>query len=88
MKVTPEGVEAMVVTEIDNPLFIKRSAEYRAGVKDCLLTRFCGFRFGHAGFSGELHPAGTVQFDAYEAGHERGWAMYRAWQAEHQEVIL
>lgn len=88
MKLTPGQVEALVAVEIDNPAYTRRSPQYRLGVKECLLTRFCGVRFTGADRveSGGLKP-GTPEFDAYEAGYERGWVIYRAWCEQHPEVI-
>ena len=55
-----------------------RSAEYRLGMLDALRFRLNGFR------TTDRYEAGTAHFDAYFAGQERGFSLWRKLQDEPQ----
>jgi hypothetical protein len=67
------GAATAIAKMVDDELRIgdPRSPEYRLGMIDLLQRRYNGLPF-----TGRYRP-GTVQFDAYSSGVERGWALYR-----------
>jgi len=75
-------VEVFVSKELDVPGISKRSDVYRQGVRDCLLSRFFGVTFR----ADQRPPEGTVEFDAYFSGWERGWQIYEEYRSKHQEA--
>lgn len=50
----------------------KRSAVYRQGAVDVLLFKLKGRRIQAP------YRAGTVEFDAYFSGNDRGWSIWRS----------
>lgn len=57
----------------------KRSAVYRQGAVDVLLFKLEGRRIQAP------YRAGTVEFDAYFSGNDRGWAIWRRFNEEKTE---
>jgi hypothetical protein len=51
-----------------------RSREYRHGMEDCLRTRL------HGTPAPLRYKLGTAAADAWFAGHDQGWALYRRMQ--------
>jgi len=57
-----------------------RSAEYRAGLLDVLMFKMRGERIQCP------YRPGSAQFDAYFAGNDRGFAVYRAYLEQQRGV--
>ena len=59
----------------------KRSAVYRQGAVDVLLFKLEGFRIVVP------YRAGTVEFDAYFSGIDRGWAIWRRINEDYKKPV-
>lgn len=67
---TAAAIAAMADRELSHGSL--RSAEYRQGMIDLLQRRFNGEPFPNR------YRTGTAQFDAHQAGVDRGWLIYHA----------